>query len=193
VQALGCVLQRSRELRADPDAVLGEFDRRRHRLGEADRAVALQSEREASDRAGHADRKPALERLFGIGVACLVQEHVARRAAAGLLAVVDRNRIAGRGRVHQHEAAAAEIAGARQRHREREGDGDCGIDRIAAVLENLDADPGRVRLLACDHPVLRGHRVDDRALAVAGGAGLGKRRDEGPYEDGQALEHSSMH
>ena len=76
-----------------------------------------------------------------------------------------------RGVVHEHEAAAAEIAGAGQSDREREADRDRGIDGIAATLEDLDADPGRHRILARDHAVLGEYRMDDgAALSPAGAA-----------------------
>ena len=48
------------------------------------------------------------------------------------------------------------------RHRHRKTDRDRGIDGIAAVLEDLEADPGRGRFLARDHAVLgeRPHPVE---------------------------------
>ena len=113
--------------------------------------------------------------------------------AAGLFAVVDRDRAAARRVMHQHEAAAAEIAGAGQRDREREADRDRGIDGIAALLEDLEADPGRGRLLARDHAVLGEYRMDDRAPAVAGRRRLSKRGRPCQDEPDQAMEPSSVH
>ena len=117
-------------------------------------------------RAGHADREAAVARLLGIGLARLVQEHVAKGVAARLLAIVDRDRLAALGVMDDHEAAAAEVAGARQGHGERERDGRRRVHGVAAVLQHLEADPGRGRLLGRDHAALAVDRVDQIAIAV---------------------------
>ena len=46
------------------------------------------------------------------------------------------------------------IAGVRMRHRERKADRDGGIDRVAALLQDLDADAGGALLLRHHHAVL---------------------------------------
>ena len=58
-----------------------------------------------------------------------------------------------------HEASAAEIAGARVRHRHGEADSDRSVDRVAAPLQDVDADPRRERLLSHHHPVRGGNRL----------------------------------
>jgi len=40
----------------------------------------------------------------------------------------------------QHVAAAAEIAGTRIGHRQREAGGDRGVDRVAALAQDVEAD-----------------------------------------------------
>ena len=65
-----------------------------------------------------------------------------------------------RGEMDQHEAAAADVAGARIGDREREADRDRGVDRVAAALQNVDADARGARLLRHHHAVLRRHRAD---------------------------------
>ena len=52
-----------------------------------------------------------------------------------------------------HEAAAADIAGARIGDGEREADGDRGIDRVAAAVEDLDADARGAAFLRHHHAV----------------------------------------
>jgi len=64
-----------------------------------------------------------------------------------------------------HEAAAADIAGARVSHRERKADRDRRVDRVAAAIENFDADAGGALLLRDDHAVAGRNRLrrrDDR-------------------------------
>jgi hypothetical protein len=71
--------------------------------------------------------------------------------------------------VDHHEAAAADIAGARIGHGHREPDRDRGIDRVAAAMQNLDADARRARLLRHHHAVLRdgGRRLQVVGVAAA--------------------------
>ena len=61
--------------------------------------------------------------------------------------------------MNDHKAAAADIAGARIGHGQRKADRDRGVDRIAALLQNVGADP-------------RGHRLLRHHHAVRGGDGL---------------------
>ena len=65
-----------------------------------------------------------------------------------------------------HEAAAADIAGARIGHRQREADRDRGIHRVAAALQNVDADARRQRLLRHHHAVLGDDRLRLADLGV---------------------------
>ena len=71
------------------------------------------------------------------------------------LAIIDRGVFAG-GEMDQHEAAAADIAGARIGHRHGEADRDRGINRIAAFLQDIDADARRQRFLRHHHAVRSG-------------------------------------
>ncbi len=61
-----------------------------------------------------------------------------------------------------HEAAAAEIAGFRIGHGQREADRYRGVDRIAAALEDVDADARRAPLLRHHHAVARDLRLRRR-------------------------------
>ena len=53
--------------------------------------------------------------------------------------------------MHQHEAAAAEVSRTGQRHREREPDRHRGVHCVAALSQDFDADPGRLRFLRSHH------------------------------------------
>ena len=59
----------------------------------------------------------------------------------------------------QHESAAADIAGARISHRHRKSDRDRRIHGIAALLQNIDADTRRERLLRHHHAVSGSDRL----------------------------------
>src|SRR5215831_9296706 len=78
------------------------------------------------------------------------------------------SRVVAAGAVDQHVAAAPDIAGARIGHRQRETGRDRGVDGVAALLENLDADARGARLLRGHHAVARRDRLDAR-----GGYGRG--------------------
>ena len=109
-------------------------------------------QREAGDGARHADGERGVARLLRIGVALRVEKgFVVDRGRRGL-AIVDGGVLAV-GAVNHHEAAAADIAGARIGHSHREADRDRGIDRVAAALQNIDADPRGQRLLRHHHAV----------------------------------------
>ena len=60
------------------------------RQGEFPRAVFGMGEREARDRAGHADRERAVARLLRVGFALVVEEDIARDRGRCGLAIVDR-------------------------------------------------------------------------------------------------------
>ena len=113
-------------------------------------------QREPRHRAGNADREGRIARFPRVGVALLVEEDVARGRLRGGLAVVDGDVPAGAGEVDHHVAAAADIAGARIGDGERKAGRDRGVDRVAALLQHLDADAGGARLLRHHHAVARG-------------------------------------
>ena len=52
-----------------------------------------------------------------------------------------------------HETAAADVAGARIGHGQGKAGGDRGIDRIAALSQNIGADPRRELFLRHHHAV----------------------------------------
>ena len=69
--------------------------------------------------------------------------------------------------LHRHEATAAEIARGRIHDRQRVTDGDGGIDRVAAVAQDVDADARRVMLGRDHHAVARRDRRGRCGVACA--------------------------
>ena len=94
------------------------------------------------------------------------------------LAIVDRGVLA-TGAVDHHETAAADIAGTRIGHGHGEADRDRRVHRVAALLQNLDADACRARLLRHHHAVFGDNALRDklriRTVVVA-------ERDDGQGE-----------
>ena len=88
--------------------------------------------------------------------------------------------VGGTGAMNDHKAAAADIAGARIGHGQREADRDRGVDRIAALLQNVGADPRGHRLLRHHHAVRGGDglRVADRGIQAAFGARQQRQREK---------------
>ena len=71
--------------------------------------------------------------------------------------------------MNHHEAAAADISGARIGHGHRKAGSDRGIDRIAALSQEVGADLRREFFLRDHHAVLGGNGMN-------GTAGLAARR-----------------
>ena len=113
--------------------------------------------------AGNADGEPARRAQPLDDVAVLVQEHVARRRTGRFLTKVEKL-FSAIGKQDGHEAAAAEIAGGRIDHGQRISHRDRSIDRIAAALEDVDADPGRKVLGRDHHGFFRGHGSGRRRM-----------------------------
>ncbi len=126
----------------DHEAVARQFDggledlRQRETAG----AVFLQCLGQSGGRAGHANAKCGVARLVGIGFAVGAKKNILRDRSRRGLAIIDRDIFVARGRMDHHEAAAADVAGARIGDGERKAGGDRGIDRIAALLEDVGAD-----------------------------------------------------
>ncbi len=83
------------------------------------------------------------QRQLDVGVALLIEEHIARGAAKRHFTEVDRGGAARGGT--QHKATAAEIACLRMRDRQRKANGNGGIHRVAALAQDIHAHPGRRR------------------------------------------------
>ena len=151
------------EIVLDHESLARELDRGLHQLGEREPAGAEAAvrKRKPRHRAGHADRERAVARLAGIGIALLVQEHVAGGRLGRGLAVVDgdiaRAPLAA-AEVDHHVAATADISRARIGDRQCKAGGDSGVDRVAAALQHRDPDAGRARLLRHHHAVARFNR-----------------------------------
>ena len=134
---------------------------------------------------------PVSRDLAGVRLSFGVEEHVGPRRRRCGFAVVDRYVLVAAGQVHHHEAAAADIAGLGQADRQREADRHRGIDRIAAALEHVEADPGRPLLLAHHHAVLRGGHLGSRgAGALLDEALLRQERCRRHGHDGEGGQHA---
>jgi hypothetical protein len=182
--------QRVDQVVLDRDAVARERERRRDQVGERElaRAGAIERDRQARDRAGHADPEPALARFFRIGRAVGAEKDVGRRVARRGLAIVDRQVLVVLRQMHQHEAAAAEITGLRQRHGERKADRDRGVDRVAALFQDLDPDAARALFLRHHHAVAGRDGFDAQRRGDGTGRGGGLLRAH-RGERGQAPHH----
>ena len=118
------------------------------------RAVFLQRQRQAGDGAGHADGEAVVARFLRVGFALASRKVSLRGRGRRGLAVVDGDVALALGEMDHHEAAAADVAGARIGHRHGEADRDRGIDRVAAALEHLGADPRGALSCATTMPCL---------------------------------------
>ena len=137
-----CDRQRVGDVFVDGEALPGEGDRRSNEIGEGEfsGAVFAPGELEPGDRAGNADGEAGKAGLERIGFSVGVEKDVFGGRSGRSLAIVDGDGLPEIGAVDQHEAAAADIAGARQGHGEREADRHRRVDRIAAALQNVEAD-----------------------------------------------------
>ncbi len=184
--------QRVRDIVLDRNAVARQRDRRRDQLAEREdaRAVFRMREREAGDRAGHADGERGVARLARVRFAPLVEEDVARDRGRRGLAIVDRGVEVAVREVDHHVAAAADIAGARIGHRQRKAGRHRGIDRVAAALQDVDADACRARFLRHHHTVAR---RDRNQLPVTRGRGIGQRLRRERREPSQTGDERNEH
>jgi len=148
--------RRRQRLRRDREAIARQRNRGRHQIGQREAAgtVFLFCKRETGDGARDPDAERGIARFLRIGIALCVEERFAVDGLRRGFAIIDRG-VAAVGEMDDHEAAAADIAGARIGHRHRKADGDRGIDRIAAFLQNVDADARRRCFLRHHHPVGR--------------------------------------
>ena len=128
-------------------------------------AVFLLGQRQTGHGARHPDSERRFARLLRIGVALRVEKALGVNRRRRGLAIVDRSVLAV-GEVNHHEAAAADIAGARIARGKGKTDRDCGIHRIAALLQNIDADTRRARLLRHHHAVAGGNAFGTRGSGI---------------------------
>ena len=190
------VRQRVGEIVVDQDAVARHHDGRRDQVAELEfpRAILLMRQRQARHSAGHADRGAELAQLFHVGLAALVEISVWLGRGRRGLAIVDRKLLIAFGEMDQHEAAAADVAGARIGNGHRKADRDRGVDRVAAALEHLDADPRGAFFLRHHHAVACSDRSNARQFGSACATlGVGGRDDaehqQGAHGHG-AINHS---
>ena len=112
----------------------------------------LSASAQPGDGAGHADPEPGIAGFFRIGLAVGPEEYVGCRRGGRRFAIVEGDSSLRRGEMDHHETAAADVPGLGQRHRKREPDRDRGIDGIAAALQDVEADLGRLLFLVATMP-----------------------------------------
>ena len=151
-------------------------DGRFEKLGEGEfaGAIFLQRQREACDRAGHADAERGIARLGVVRLAVGTEEHIASRRGRRRLAVIDRHILVAAGEMDDHESAATDIAGARVGDGHREAGRHGGVNRIAALLQDIGADTRGDLLLGDDEAVLGRNRMN----AVGGLRHVGVARED---------------
>jgi hypothetical protein len=122
-------------------------------------------------------------------VAVAVEVHAGRCSEWRGFAEID-ERPAPIGELDGHEAAAADVAGRREDHAQCVADGNRGVDGVAALLQDIDADLGRKMLARDDHAVARSDgRRRCRVRMVAPNAD-GERKQY--YAQRAATEHSGV-
>ena len=107
-----------------------------------------------------------------------IEKHRGRGGGRRGLAIVDGDVLIVFRQMDHHEAAAADIAGARISDGERKGGGDRGVDRIAAAIQDLDADARGAAFLRHHHAV-----DGTDALHLRNGWRARSRRDLGGGRD----------
>ncbi len=153
---------------------------------ETARAVFLQRQCQPGDRAGHADAERGIARFIGVGLAVGSQKNIVRDRGRRSLAIVDGGVFVAPGRINHHEAAAADVSGARIGDGQRKAGGDRGIDRIAALPQDIGADLRGEPFLRHHHAVLgrdganggENGRCVSAALLRKGRRPEGKRKDD---------------
>ena len=148
------------------EAALRETDGGRDDGAARHRAVLRQRQLEARHVARHAGRSIPFGARSLDDVAVAVEVHVGRGGQRGLFAEIDEG-LAPVCELERHEAAAAEASRAGKDDAERITDGDRGVDRVATLLQDVDADPGREMLAGDDHAVARADRGLRRRMRMA--------------------------
>ena len=164
-----------RQVRAGGVTIAGEFLGGRRDLLKLHRAEAPERRVDTRDLARHSDAEDAVARQVLVGLA-VAHVHVGARRERRSFAIVERVKGVGLRHIDEHEAAAADSARGGIRNADRQRGGDRGVDRVAALLENLDAGVRRVVAFRHDHPM-----DADRRGVGRRGVRIGTRRNE--YRD----------
>ena len=166
----GGLRQRVGEVFFDADTVAGQHRGGPREIGQREvaGAVFFQRHREAGDRPGHAHGQARIPRQPWHGLAFGIEETIGLHRCGRGLTVVDRRSFVCLCKMHQHEAAAAEIASAGQGDGQGKAGGNCRVDRVAALLQNVEADAGGCPFLRHHHAMRGNDRQRTSALADDG-------------------------
>ena len=157
---------------------LGENDGRRDQTGARQGAVFFTRIFEARHRARYRHGKVAAGAQVRNHVAGRIEEHRGSGSPRRGLAKVDEC-LTAVGELQRHETSAAEIACRRIDDCERITHRDSGIDRIAAIPQDVDSDPCREFLRGDDHAVLRGNGGGGGGVDRAGSQHSGRDEQRG--------------
>ncbi len=160
-------LQVIRQRIVDWNTVTRQSDSRCQQSAQRQSAIFLRSQRQSSDGARRAGGEMRSQRQLTVGVALLIQEHVARRMARRHFTEIDSSS-ATRGGAQQHKAASAQVARLRMGHGQRKAHGDRGIHRIPALTQNFHAHLGCQRIHRRHHAVVRFYRVKSITVHTVG-------------------------
>ena len=140
------------------EALFGQLNRRANHFVERHCAVFFQREGEPGDGARRAGSQMRGQRFLAVRVALIVEKHIPGGLFRGHLAEVDRRGITVFGPQH-HKPAAADITGLRMGDRQRVAHRHGGIDRVAALTQNIHAYLRCQRVHRGHHPLLSADRV----------------------------------
>ena len=177
-------------------------NRRRDQLRERElaRAVALMREREPRDRAGHADAERRFARLLRVGLAFLVEEHVARQRGGRGLAIVDRDRLVAAARCTSMKPPPPILPACGCVTAIAKPTATAASTALPPCAQDLHADAGCVLLLRRHHAVAGDHGKkarlvgDDRRgrgrRGLAESRACGERHDQKTQEPSHGLLHA---
>jgi hypothetical protein len=136
------------------ESALRQPDGRRHHRRALHRAVPGERQLEAGDVAGYGGGEIPLGAQAAEDVAVAIEVHVWGSGERSRFAEID-DRLAAVGELDRHEAAAADVARRWEDDAERVADADRRVDRVAATLQDVDADPRGEMLARHHHAVAR--------------------------------------
>ncbi len=157
-------LQRIEEVIPDRDAISRQAYRRsdQFRQGKLSGTEAIECEAEPGDGAGHPYSQSSVSRLGRIGFLVRPEEYVSRCSRRSGFPVIDRRILVAVCDMHQHKAAATDISGLGDGHRQRKADCHRSVHGVAAPLQDVKSDPGRLAVLARNHAVATGRHLGRR-------------------------------
>ena len=138
------------DARRDRHAVLGIANRGGERVGQAEAPVVLRQAAERVDGTGDGHRLDVFGADGGLPAGA---QRVGGQARGRAARSVQRDDLFGPGGFQQHEAVAADPAGLRLCQAQKDGACNSCVHRVAALLQDIDADLGSQRVRCRRHAV----------------------------------------